>query len=134
VKTHQPLELERFLGELAAGAQVAWSFRMERGFADRLLLNWDQVRELRKVGMDVQSHTRTHRVLQTLRPDELSDELAGSRADLERELGEPTRGDCLPRRQPGSRQFANPRHAVEKAGYEIGFSNGYGDQRARRRG
>lgn len=125
VKTHQRLDLERFLDELAAAARVVWSREMERAFADRLLLNWDHVRELRKAGMDVQSHTRTHRVLQTLQADELFDELAGSRADLERELGEPTRALAYPVGNPvlGSSSI---RAALESAGYEIGFSNGTG--------
>jgi peptidoglycan/xylan/chitin deacetylase (PgdA/CDA1 family) len=125
VKTHRSLDLERFLSELATAARVEWSRKMEQGFAERLLLNWDHARELRKAGMDVQSHTRTHRVLQTLNPDELSDELAGSRADLERELGEPTRALAYPVGNPvlGSSPI---RVAVEKAGYELGFSNGTG--------
>jgi len=125
VKTHQPLDLERFLEELATAAQVPWSRTMERTFADRLLLTWDHVRQLRKAGMDVQSHTRTHRVLQTLLPEELSDELAGSRADLERELGEPTRALAYP---VGNALLSTSpiRAAMEKAGYEIGLSNGTG--------
>jgi peptidoglycan/xylan/chitin deacetylase (PgdA/CDA1 family) len=125
VKTHYPLDLERFQGELATAARVEWSRKMERGFADRLLLTWDHARELRKAGMDVESHTRTHRVLQTLRPDELADELAGSRADLQRELGEPTRAVAYP--VGNSVLSTSPiRAALEQAGYEIGFSNGTG--------
>jgi peptidoglycan/xylan/chitin deacetylase (PgdA/CDA1 family) len=87
-----------------------------------LLMTWDHVRELRKAGMDVQSHTRTHRVLQTLPPSELCDELAGSRDDLERELGEPARALAYPVGNP--LPGASPiRAALEKAGYEIGLSN-----------
>jgi peptidoglycan/xylan/chitin deacetylase (PgdA/CDA1 family) len=125
VKTQQPLDLERFLQELANSARVPWSRAMEQTFADRLLLTWDHVRQLRNAGMDVQSHTRTHRVLQTLRPDELSDELAGSRADLERELGEPTRALAYP---VGNALLSTSpiRAALVKAGYEIGLSNGTG--------
>ena len=122
VKTHQTLDLERFLDELARTAQVAWSRRMEQAFAERLLLTWDHVRELKKAGMDVQSHTRTHRVLQTLHPEELSDELAGSRADLQRELGEPPRAVAYPVGTP-LLSMSPIRAALERAGYEIGFSN-----------
>ena len=91
MKTHPALDLERFLDELAHSAEVAWSQKLERTFAERLLMTWDHVRELRRAGMDVESHTRTHRVLDTLPPAELHDELAGSRADLEREVGAPAR-------------------------------------------
>jgi len=38
-------------------------------------------------GWTVGSHTRTHRTLSALSPDELRDEIAGSRSDLERLLG-----------------------------------------------
>jgi peptidoglycan/xylan/chitin deacetylase (PgdA/CDA1 family) len=125
IKTHQPLDLERFLDELAKTARVTWSRKLEQSFAERLLLTWDHARALRKAGMDVQSHTRTHRVLQTLPPHELHDELAGSRADLERELGEQPRAVAYPVGNPVL--GASPiRAALEKAGYQLGFSNGTG--------
>ena len=125
VKTHRALDLERFLHQIATAAGVAWSHELERSFAQRLLMTWDHVRDLRKAGMDVQSHTRTHRVLQTLAPAELLDELAGSRADLQRELGEPVRALAYPVGNPVPR--SSPiRAALETAGYEIGFSNGTG--------
>jgi peptidoglycan/xylan/chitin deacetylase (PgdA/CDA1 family) len=125
VKTQQSLDLQRFLDELARAARVPWSRQTERAFADRLLMNWDHVRTLRQAGMDVQSHTRTHRVLQTLPDDELVDELAGSRADLQRELGEAPRALAYPVGTPI--QPSSPiRNALEKAGYEIGLSNATG--------
>jgi peptidoglycan/xylan/chitin deacetylase (PgdA/CDA1 family) len=125
VKTHQPLDLPRFLDELTKAADISWSHAMERAFADQLLLTWDHVRALRQAGMDVQSHTRTHRVLQTLDDDALLDELAGSRADLERELGEPARALAYPVGTPIAER-SPIRAALEKAGYELGFSNGTG--------
>ncbi len=125
VKTHHSLDVERFLDALAAAAKVAWSRQMERAFAERMLLTWEHVRELRKAGMDIESHTRTHRVLQTLTPAELVSELAGSRADLERELGEAPRALAY----PVGKVVASDspiRRALDRAGYELGFSNGTG--------
>lgn len=122
VKTHPSLELERFLEQFARAAGVAWSRKLERSFADRLLLTWDHVRELKRAGMDIESHTRTHRVLQTLAPLEIEDELAGSRADLERELGQRSRAVAYPVGNP--LVDSSPiRKAVHDAGYEIGLSN-----------
>jgi peptidoglycan/xylan/chitin deacetylase (PgdA/CDA1 family) len=75
--------------------------------------------------MDVGSHTQTHRVLQTLAPDELARELTGSREFLERVLGEPV----LTISYPVGKALANApaiRNAVRQAGYELGFSNGTG--------
>ena len=125
VKTHPGLDLERFLDELAHYAQVAWSRQLERTFAERLLMTWDHVRELKRAGMDVQSHTRTHRVLDTLPPADLLDELAGSRADLEREIGEPARALAYP---VGNQVGKNSpiRAALAQSGYEIGLSSNTG--------
>lgn len=125
VKTHPALNLERFLDELAHAAEVAWSRHLERGFAERLLMTWDHVRELRRAGMDVQSHTRSHRVLDTLPPPDLLDELSGSRADLEREIGEIPRAIAYPvGNQLGE---ASPiRAALAQAGYAIGLSSNTG--------
>jgi peptidoglycan/xylan/chitin deacetylase (PgdA/CDA1 family) len=125
MKTHPALDLERFLDELAHAAEVAWSQKLERTFAERLLMTWDHVRELRRAGMDVQSHTRTHRVLDTLPPPDLHDELAGSRADLEREVGEPARALAYP---VGNALGKNSpiRAAMAQAGYEIGLSSNTG--------
>lgn len=93
---NQPLDVARLLDELGDAAGVPWTREMDRDVANRLIMTWDHVRALRRAGMGVQSHTRTHRVLQTLRPDELEDELGGSRSDLERALGESIRAVAYP--------------------------------------
>jgi peptidoglycan/xylan/chitin deacetylase (PgdA/CDA1 family) len=116
---------EIVLDAIGRAADVPWTREMDRAFADQLLMSWDQVRALRKAGMDVQSHTRTHQPLRTLPPDTLADELEGSRADLVRELGEPPRAVAYPVGNP--LESASPIRAVlRKAGYEIGFTNGTG--------
>ncbi len=125
VKTHPALNLERFLDELGHAADVAWSRHLERSFAERLLMTWDHARELKRAGMDVQSHTRSHRVLDTLPPADLLDELAGSRADLAREVGEAPRAIAYP---VGNQLGANSpiRAALAQAGYAIGLSSNTG--------
>jgi peptidoglycan/xylan/chitin deacetylase (PgdA/CDA1 family) len=124
-EAHAPLDLTLFLDELAKAAEVAWTSELEREFAERLLMTWDHVRELRAAGMSVQSHTRTHRILQTLPPHELEEELSGSRRDIERELGEPARAIAYPVGKPIAK--TSPiRAALSQAGYEIGFTNGTG--------
>ena len=57
--------------------------------AGRPLLSKEQVRELREKGVDFGAHTRSHPKLTTAAGEELGDELAGSREDLEALLGEP---------------------------------------------
>lgn len=123
VKTTRLLDLERFLDELVTRADAPWEAATERRLADRLLMTWDDVRTLRRTGMDVGSHTRTHRVLQTLAPEVLPAELAGSRADLESELGEPISSIAYP---VGASIAGEPeiRAAAVAAGYRLGFTYG----------
>lgn len=51
-------------------------------------LSWEDLEALRARGHEIGSHTRTHARLSGLGPSELEDELAGSREDLRRRLGE----------------------------------------------
>ncbi len=125
VKDQARLDLDRYLDVLTEASGVSWSDAVERELADRLIMNWDDIRRLRDAGMDVESHTRRHRVLQTLSPESLAEELAGSREDLERELGRPVRTVAYP---VGHSVMGRPDicRAVSDAGYSIGFSNATG--------
>jgi peptidoglycan/xylan/chitin deacetylase (PgdA/CDA1 family) len=125
VKDTPGLDLERLLGDLARAAEVAWTDDLERRLADELIMTWDHVRALRDAGMDVESHSRRHRVLATLDAAALAEDLAGSRADLERELGRRVRAIAYP---VGARIAGTPalRGAVAAAGYELGFTNATG--------
>src|SRR5512140_771043 len=121
VKNTWGLDIERFLNELGHALDVDWSQAIETEHANRLIMTWDQVRALERAGMSVESHTRNHRVLETLDDDALRDELAGSRSDLERELGHPVHAIAYP---VGRRlQRARIRTAVADAGYRVGFAN-----------
>ena len=55
----------------------------------------------------------------------LADELAGSRADLERELGRPVRAIAYPVGRPVA-HLPHIRDALTAAGYQVGFTNGSG--------
>ena len=125
VKACPTLDMDRFLSELSSVTDVPWCREREREFADRLLMTWEHVRALHAAGMDVQSHTRTHRILQTLSAAELFSELDGSRRDIERELGEAPRALAYPIGKPLG-QSSPIRAALSQTGYQIGFSNGTG--------
>ena len=123
VKNTRGLDLGRFLRELRAGLDVAWSAEIEAALAASLIMTWADVRALAAAGMDVESHTRSHRVLETLDDDQLRDELVGSRRDLELQLGRPVRAITYPvGREPSLRV----RRATAAAGYRIGLSNASG--------
>jgi peptidoglycan/xylan/chitin deacetylase (PgdA/CDA1 family) len=128
VKNEMELDVERFLVELAAALDIEWSPEIEARHADEMIMTWDQVRALAKSGMDVESHTRRHRVLQTLSQADLEDELLGSRQELEAQLGRPVRVVAY----PVGRRIAhkeNIRRALAAAGYRVGMSNKSGVNR-----
>ena len=122
VKSESGLDLERFLQELFAEADIEWSPAIEKSLANELIMTWDQISELEKAGMDVHSHTRTHRVLGTLNEEELDSELTGSRKDLSSYLDGKVEAVAYP---VGYSIAGNDaiRGAVESAGYHIGFTN-----------
>jgi peptidoglycan/xylan/chitin deacetylase (PgdA/CDA1 family)/GT2 family glycosyltransferase len=57
--------------------------------AARPLLTREQIAEMRAAGIRFGAHTRTHAELPTLAPEALSEQIEGSRAAAEAELGEP---------------------------------------------
>ncbi len=122
VKDQFGLDLPRFLDALGRASEVEWSAEIERALADEHILTWDDVRTLRKAGMDVQSHTRTHRVLQTLSPEDLEEELQGSKRELEEQLGNPVRAISYP---VGLDIKDSPKilEAIVRAGYQVGLTN-----------
>lgn len=122
VKCQPALDLDRFLSGLTSACGVAWDSVLERAYADQLLMTWDEVRAMQSFGMEIHSHTRTHRVLQTLPIGDLDSELAGARRDLEEQVGRPVRGISYP---VGRSISSSPliRAAVSRAGYDLGFSN-----------
>jgi peptidoglycan/xylan/chitin deacetylase (PgdA/CDA1 family) len=128
IKDTKELDVERFLGELARALDVPWDREIEVRHADEMVMTWDQVRALARAGMDVESHGRRHRVLQTLDDASLEDEVAGSRRELEAQLGRPVRAMAYPvgRRINGEQRL---RDALAGAGYLIGMSNSSGVNR-----
>ena len=93
--------------------------------ADETIMHWDEIRELHAMGMDVQSHTRTHRALHTVPHGDLVGELTGAKTDLERELGSPVHAISYPIGRSNA-ALAPVQQALEDAGYELGFTNGTG--------
>jgi peptidoglycan/xylan/chitin deacetylase (PgdA/CDA1 family) len=128
VKNTVAFDLERFLDELATALGVEWTPELEARHADDLIMTWDQVRALVKAGMDVESHGRRHRVLQTLDAAELEDELTGSRVELEAQIGRPVRAIAYPVGRPITSE-ERIRRALSAAGYRVGLSNKSGVNR-----
>jgi peptidoglycan/xylan/chitin deacetylase (PgdA/CDA1 family) len=130
IKDENRLDLPRFLEDVERAADVWLPAEDERRLADALIMSWGQLAALRRAGMDVQSHTHTHRVLQTLAPEELDRELLLSRGLLERTIGGTVRALSYP---VGKSVRGSPAivRAIRAAGYELGFSNATGVNRIR---
>jgi peptidoglycan/xylan/chitin deacetylase (PgdA/CDA1 family) len=130
VEDRPGLDLGRFLDQVEHAADVTISTDEERRLVDSTVMTWEQASALRRAGMDVQSHTQTHRVLQTLGGRDLERELTGSRRALEDVLGERVLGISYPVGRP-LRDAPQIRQAVRDAGYQLGFSNATGVNRTR---
>ena len=129
IKSAKHLDVDRFLDEVAVALGVPWSREIEAEYASGLIMTWDHVRALSRAGMDIESHSRSHRVLQTLDAAGLESELAGSRADLEVQLGRPIRAIAYPVGRRLGHGTERIRTAITGAGYRIGLSNASGVNR-----
>lgn len=121
VKRRRGLDLPRLHDNLQEAARVELAVEDERRMVDRVLMTWSDVAALVDAGMDVGSHSHTHRVLQTLELREYDAELGGSRRELEERLGVPVTSIAYPVGYPLNGQH-DLRQAVRDAGYEVGFS------------
>lgn len=78
-------------------------------------MNWGQLRELAMAGFSVQSHTKSHRDLTRLRPDELAAELGDSKKIIEDNIGLPVTTLTIPMGRLNKAVLA----AARAAGYAI---------------
>jgi len=81
-------------------------------------MTWDMVFEMRRAGFTIGSHTKRHMLLTNEAPDVVSDELDGSRRELERRLGAPVPYFAYPDGRFNSAVVS----AVAAAGYQLAFT------------
>ncbi|MCW2778595.1 MAG: putative xylanase/chitin deacetylase [Frankiales bacterium] len=91
------------------------------------LMTAEQVQALARDGMDVGSHTMTHRWLPRLDDDALHEELVGSRRLLEELLDRPVPSLAY----PAGHHDPRVRRAVRQAGYAVAYSTARGRSSAR---
>lgn len=89
---------------------------------DSPVAGWDRVRELRALGAPVGGHGRTHLPMAGLTDDVLADEIAGSFADLHRELP----GALPVLAYPNGRHDLRARDAARRAGYRLAWTTDVG--------
>lgn len=104
---------------------VATFFVSPDGLGHGIQMSWAQVKDLAKRGMEIGSHTRHHPFLARIGSEgRLRDEIAGSKAILEKELGRPVTVFAYPYGSKNDRVVA----AVEAAGYEAARGVGPGQR------
>jgi peptidoglycan/xylan/chitin deacetylase (PgdA/CDA1 family) len=93
------------------------SFDADSEEPDEPLCDWDDLHELERLGVSVQSHGVTHQAFSTLSPVEQEEELRHSKAVLEAGLQQPVELFCFPYGDGG----ADPQAvggALKRAGYK----------------
>ncbi|ADK86457.1 polysaccharide deacetylase [Desulfarculus baarsii DSM 2075] len=110
------------MGELAALCEV--DLAGHRAHAAELM-TWDQITEVARNNFAIGSHTHTHRVLTTITPEEQMEELASSKAMIEKRIARPVLALAYP--VGGARHFdAQTKQLARQCGYEVAFSFGAG--------
>jgi len=92
------------------------------------ICDWDDLRELERHGVSVQSHGASHRRFSELASAELEEELRRSKATLEAGLGKPVEVIAYPFGDGGVNQQAVQR-ALERTGYRAACLYGGGPNR-----
>lgn len=118
VKTRRQIAMEEQVAEIRAATRPAGA--IEHAGAG-LFVNQDQIREMRRAGMDIGSHTHTHRILSHLDEPTQRAELEQPKALLEQWLGEPVTSVAYP---VGSLSSYGPEtcRIAESLGYRVGFN------------
>jgi peptidoglycan/xylan/chitin deacetylase (PgdA/CDA1 family) len=81
-------------------------------------VSWEMLREMRRGGFIIGSHTRSHVTLPMETPETIAEELTGSKAMIEQYLGEPVDHFCY----PGGQFTADVVDAVASAGYKYAYT------------
>lgn len=84
-------------------------------------VNWDQVNEMSQAGMDIGSHTVTHKILSHLDEAEQTFEISKSKQLIEERIGKRVSSIAYP---VGGRSAFNEitMRLAKEAGYDVGFS------------
>jgi len=84
-------------------------------------MSWDEVRGLASMEFEIGSHTVSHPILTNLNPEELSAELAQSKAEIERQTGKPCYSIAYPNGTQADYSSLVVK-AAEEAGYDLAFT------------
>jgi peptidoglycan/xylan/chitin deacetylase (PgdA/CDA1 family) len=92
---------------------------------DEAICTWEELRELERAGVSIQSHGVSHRTLSALDPSEQEVELVRSKAVLEDGLDKPVEVFCYPYGDAG-RDAERTARTLQRAGYQAACLYGGG--------
>jgi len=116
-------QFERGFRALAERGMTATFFVTTDWIGRNHYVSWNQLREMRAAGMEVQSHSRSHPFLSELGATELAAELRGSKDALDDGLGQNTEMLAL----PGGDWPRRPlRHLIGATGYRVVATSRWG--------
>ncbi|HIJ74879.1 MAG TPA: polysaccharide deacetylase family protein [Candidatus Hydrogenedentes bacterium] len=92
------------------------------------LMTWDEVREIRRMGVLVGAHTVSHRRLAALNEAEQRAEIEGAARHIEQHLGQPAAGFAYPFGAAADYNALSVR-IVRECGFPVAASNRYGGNR-----
>lgn len=123
IKRTPGVDLGRLWETLEARTGASIDAAEEHRLARRTVMGWRHVRALGDAGMDVQSHSHEHLVLNTLTPEAARRDLLRSAEALRDAVG----GEVFGVAYPVGYHLEGPlRRATEDAHFELGFTNGTG--------
>ncbi len=121
VRVLPPARVAEALATLQAALHVDDSWRAET----HLTLSWEQIREMARNGIRIESHTHTHPNLALLDPGQVEDELRRSRTLIEEHTGRLVRGLAYPWGIAGTYSEETARIAA-RCGYHYACAVGIG--------
>lgn len=101
----------------------------ERALCEQLYLDWPQVRELDRGGIEIGAHTHSHEILSRLEPDEARREIESSKQHLERGLGHPLKSFAYPFGRRWD-YHAAAKHGARESGFASATTTHAGTNRA----
>ncbi|NOY60718.1 MAG: polysaccharide deacetylase family protein [Calditrichaeota bacterium] len=105
--------------------EIATICRISERPAQRMMLNWDEVKKMHRNGIHFGAHTKSHPILSFLSNEELKDEIGGSKNVIEGNLQAPVYSFAYPNGGKGDFD-ASAKDVLKKAEFQCAVSTIYG--------
>jgi peptidoglycan/xylan/chitin deacetylase (PgdA/CDA1 family) len=112
MKTLPQAEKQTYVQNLPALLGVS----IPAGYFQNLMMDWDQVRDMQKAGIEFGAHTVHHPILTRIASDQVREEVMGSKLRIEEEIREPVLGFAYP-----NGQASDVNEGIEKIVAESGI-------------